>query len=94
MTPTEKRAARIKWVAETLDVVGSMARYNFYLSTDDVWRELGLDRDPIERSWMGLVMATAAKNGLIVETKIILPSDHESHHGHPIRVWRSLVVAP
>lgn len=91
----ERREDNERFINAVLPYVRSVALDRQFFTVDDVSREWFAGGCPGDvasdaRAW-GLVMRRARKLGMIEPTGHFSPSENESCHATPRRVWRSLM---
>lgn len=80
------------WIEEAREAVHQTALTHAEFISDDIWRT-GLAK-PREARALGGVTTWAAKQGWIVKTDRMRPSDQVGCHRMPRSVWRSQIFEP
>jgi hypothetical protein len=102
MTPLWERQLNrwenARFVDLALSYVQSVAMQQEFLTVDDVvnaWEFDGAPRDGTfsdPRVW-GVVMRRAHRQGILIKTDHFKPSQNDTCHATPRRIWRSKVLA-
>lgn len=78
------------WQVEALAAIRLVALRKEFLTTDDIWREMGQDPE-VEGRAMGAAMRTAARFDLVKKTDRTIKSVRVACHRRDVRVWQSRI---
>jgi hypothetical protein len=96
ITPKQARAVHeasdAAWQALALRVLRELAVRQEEITVDDLWD--AIPEEPRRPRQVTNVILAARAEGVIERTSRHRPSARSARHGRPVRVWRSLVLAP
>lgn len=77
------------WQGYCVGIIEEVARFNEYLTSDDV--QAALEIDPRHPNELGAAFEVAKSKGYIAHTDEFIASERPSAKGRQIRVWKSLL---
>ena len=75
------------WIKKAHEVVASVAESNNEFTPDDIW-DTGFEK-PKEGRWLGPVMSSARRKGIIEKTGRVQPTRQKESHGCDVTIWKS-----
>lgn len=79
------------WSIRAAHALKECARDHYEFIVDDVWRYMDPADVPHDGRAMGPILMTAARQGLILNTRRIRLSDRTTSHRNPRPIWQSLI---